>query len=58
MYAAITFAVYVLGEFLLTDQTIVNDWQGWVVGVLLGGARVVAAAIIPRLTGLITSAVR
>ena len=57
-YAVITFAVYVLGEFLLTDQTVVNDWQGWAVGVLLGGARVVAAAIIPRLTGLITSVVR
>lgn len=53
IYAAITFAVYVLGEFLLTDETVVNDWQGWVVGVLLGGARVVAAAVIPRLTGLI-----
>ena len=55
MYAAITFVVYVLGEFLLTDETVVNDWQGWVVGVALGGARVVAAAIIPRLTGLISS---
>ena len=55
MYAAITFIVYVLGEFLLTDETVVNDWQGWAVGVALGGARVVAAAIIPRLTGLISS---
>ena len=55
MYAAITFLVYVLGEFVLTDSTVVNDWQGWVVGVLLGGARVVAAAIIPRLTSLIAS---
>ena len=54
LYAIITFAVYVLGEFLLTDETVVNDWQGWAVGVLLGGARVVAAAIIPRLTGLLT----
>ena len=55
MYAAITFIVYVLGEFLLTDETVVNDWQGWVVGVALGGARVVAAAIIPRLMNLISS---
>ena len=55
MYAAITFVVYVLGEFLLTDETVVNDWQGWAVGVALGGARVVAAAIIPRLAGLISS---
>lgn len=58
MYALITFLVYVLGEFALTDDNIINDWQGWVIGVALGGARVVAAAIIPRLTMLISSSVQ
>ena len=57
LYAVITFLVYVLGEFAITDETVVNDWEGWVVGVALGGARVVAAAIIPRLTALISSIV-
>lgn len=52
IYAAVTFAVYILGEFTLTDIE-TTDWKTWVVATLVGGARVVAAAILPRLGGLI-----
>lgn len=52
-WALITFAVYVGGQFLLTDTTPITDWQGWAIGTSLAGARVVVAGLVRSLAGLI-----
>ena len=54
-FALITFAVYVLGEFVVTDDMSVDEWQTWLVATLVGAARAVAAAIIPRLVALLST---
>ena len=50
-FAAITFVVFVLGEFVRTDGNTPESWGSWAVITAVAGARIVAASIIPRLVG-------
>jgi hypothetical protein len=51
-FAAITYIVFIGGEFLRTD-TAPESWGAWAVATAVAGARMVVAGLVPRLAALI-----
>ena len=50
-FAAITYVVFVGGEFLRTSDT-PESWGAWAVATAVAGARMVVAGLVPRLASL------
>lgn len=46
LFAMAVFAVYVLGEFMLTGDAPPANWQDWAVATLMAGARFAVASSI------------
>lgn len=55
-FAAITFVVFIGGEFLRTDGDTPESWGAWAVATAVAGARMVVASVVPRLASLRRSA--
>lgn len=51
-FAAITFVVFVGGEFVRTDGDIPGNWGAWAVATAVAGARMVVAGLLPRLMAM------
>lgn len=51
-FAAITYIVFIGGEFLRTTET-PESWGAWAVATAVAGARLVVAGVVPRLAALI-----
>jgi len=55
LFAMAVFAVYVLGEFLLTGDAPPANWQDWAVATGMAGARMAVAVLIRPLAALVAA---
>lgn len=54
-YAAAVFIVYVGTAYAATGDQPVEDWQEWLIGVVVAGSRVAVAALISPLSRWLSS---
>ena len=55
VWALATLVLYMLSQFVLTENAAPTSWTDWFWATAIAGLRAVAAAVIPRLTTAFTS---
>jgi hypothetical protein len=55
LFAMAVFAVYVLGEFLLTGDAPPANWQEWAIATAMAGARMAVAVMIRPFVAIISA---
>ena len=55
LFAMAVFAVYVLGEFLLTGDAPPANWQEWAIATAMAGARMAVAVLIRPFVAIVAA---